>query len=672
MVVRSSAAPPTPWSTSLAQPTIHETAYVHAFSNIIGDVRIGSNVLIAPGTSIRADEGNPFHVGAGTNIQDGVVIHGLEQGRVLGDDQNQYSVWIGSNTSITHKALIHGPAYIGNDCFIGFRSTVFNARIGHGCIVMMHVLIQDVEIPAGRYVPSGAVITTQQQADRLPEVDPEDLNFARHVVGINEALRSGYQCAENVACIRSIREETVQETSGYTPYGSSGDSYSPYKSTNGSGSHDHQESTMRLSTNILQQVRQLLAGGYRIGTEHIDERRFRTNSWKSCQPFSSTREAEVVSALESCLQEHSGEYVRLFGIAQGRQRVGETIIQRPGDQPISESTTTYRPSNSSNGQVTSGGGGSVSGDLQQQVQQLLNQGYYLAVEYANQRQYRANAWKSGPAIHTSRVGEAMGTLQSFLAEHRGEYVRLIGGDPKAKRRVSETLIQTPDGQVAFSSGSSSVTGGSAAVRSTAGNAVSSDLQQQVQQLLNQGFYLAVEYANQRQYRANAWKSGPSIHTSHLGEAMSTLQSFLTEHSGEYVRLIGGDPKAKRRVSEVLIQSPNGQPVAGNGQTAPAYSTPAPSSAPATSGTKLTSETLQQIRQLLAQGHRIGTEYANPRQYKASSWKSGATIQANRESEVIAALENFLAEHDGEYVRLIGIEPKAKRRVLESMIQQPKR
>ena len=83
------AAPPTPWSEDLAEPTVDQTAYVHAFSQIIGDVYIGPNVLVAPGTSIRADEGTPFHIGESTNVQDGVVIHGLEQGRVIGDDHQR-------------------------------------------------------------------------------------------------------------------------------------------------------------------------------------------------------------------------------------------------------------------------------------------------------------------------------------------------------------------------------------------------------------------------------------------------------------------------------------------------------------------------------------------------------------------------------------------------------
>ncbi len=95
MAVRTKAAPPTPWSSDLAEPQVDSSAYVHSFSRLIGDVRVGANVFIAPGSSIRADEGTPFYIGDSTNIQDGVVIHGLEKGRVRGDDGKDYSVWIG-------------------------------------------------------------------------------------------------------------------------------------------------------------------------------------------------------------------------------------------------------------------------------------------------------------------------------------------------------------------------------------------------------------------------------------------------------------------------------------------------------------------------------------------------------------------------------------------------
>ncbi|HEY9806558.1 MAG TPA: ribulose bisphosphate carboxylase small subunit, partial [Candidatus Obscuribacterales bacterium] len=374
----------------MAQPQIHETAYVHSFSNIIGDVRVGASVLIAAGSYIRADEGSPFYIGSGTNIQDGVVIHGLDKGRVIGDDQNQYSVWIGSNASITHKALIHGPAYVGDDCFIGFRSTVFNARVGKGCIVMMHALVQDVEIAPGKYVPSGAVITTQQQADRLPDVEDSDLEFAKHVVGVNDALRSGYLCAEDTACITSIRNKSTEPDT--------------FGEGQGSGSRNHQESTMQLSSEVLQQVRQLMAGGYRIGTEHVDQRRFRINSWQSCAPIQANSESQAIAALEACLAEHQGEYVRLFGIdPKAKQRVSELIIQRPGDPTVtaSSSATSSRsfsnPSSSAghssgkSSSTASTNGGQISADVQQQIRSLIKQGYQIGTEHVDARRFRMNS-----------------------------------------------------------------------------------------------------------------------------------------------------------------------------------------------------------------------------------------------------------------------------------------
>ena len=81
-----------PWSKHLADPQIDPTAYVHSFANVVGDVRIQPGVSVAPGSSIRADEGTPFWIGGNVLIQHGVVIHGLETGRVLGDDDQEYSV----------------------------------------------------------------------------------------------------------------------------------------------------------------------------------------------------------------------------------------------------------------------------------------------------------------------------------------------------------------------------------------------------------------------------------------------------------------------------------------------------------------------------------------------------------------------------------------------------
>jgi carbon dioxide concentrating mechanism protein CcmM len=556
MAVSSTAAPPTPWSRTLAEPEIHETSFVHSFSKVIGDVRVGANVIVAPGTSIRADEGTPFYIGENTNIQDGVVIHGLEQGRVVGDDGNEYSVWIGKNASITHMALIHGPAYVGDNCFIGFRSTVFNARVGAGCIVMMHALIQDVEIPPGKYVPSGAIITSQQQADRLPDVQDQDQQFAHHVVGINQALRAGYLCAADSKCIAPIRDELAKS------YTSNGVTVLELERSNEVAS---------LGAETIDQVRYLLEQGYKIGTEHVDQRRFRTGCWTSCQPIEARSLGEAVSALEGCLAEHSGEYVRLFGIdPKGKRRVLETIIQRPDGTvtaaasfkaPASTGSASYSSYNG-NGNSNGAGVGSISAETVDQIRKLLAGGYRIGMEHVDERRFRTGSWASCSPIEATSTNDVVAALEECIASHQGEYVRLIGIDPKAKRRVLESIIQRPNGPVAASNGQKSYPSSSissapkaTATATASSTRISAEVVDQLRQLLASGYKISAEHVDQRRFRTGSWASCGQIEARSERDAIAVLESYLSEYTGEYVRLIGIDPKAKRRVLETIIQRP---------------------------------------------------------------------------------------------------------------------
>jgi carbon dioxide concentrating mechanism protein CcmM len=539
MAVRNVAAPPTPWSKNLAEPKIHDTAYVHSFSNIIGDVHIGSNVMIAPGTSIRADEGTPFYIGGGSNIQDGVVIHGLEQGRVTGDDDKSYSVWVGKNTSLTHMSLIHGPAYVGDECFIGFRSTVFNARVGNGCIVMMHVLIQDVEIPPGKYIPSGAIITNQQQADRLPDVQDSDVKFATHVIGINDALRTGYRCADNIACLAPIRNEQAKN-SNITQM-----NYSTYAGT-------------QLSSSLADSIRNLLAQGYSVGAEYADARRFRTGSWRTCGPISSTRDSEVIAALSACMADHQGEYVRLIGIdTKAKRRVLEEIVQRPGENGSNGSNGAKTYQSNGNGKVAQGSAssGKLSDATVAQIRGLLAQGYKVGTEHADARRFRTGSWQSGASLQVRNESEAIAALEAVMNEYAGEYVRLIGIDPKAKRRVVEEIIQRPDGPVAQSAKPAGTSSFKAASGSAGSGKLTGKTIDQIRNLLSQGYKIGTEHADARRFRTGSWSSCAPIATNRESEVISALESCMTEHSGDYVRLLGIDSKAKRRVLEEIIQRP---------------------------------------------------------------------------------------------------------------------
>ncbi|MDY6938031.1 MAG: ribulose bisphosphate carboxylase small subunit [Cyanobacteriota bacterium] len=686
MVVRNRAASLTPRSNSLSEPKVHETAYVHSFSNIIGDVRVGANVLIAPGTSIRADGGSPFHIGDGTNVQDGVLIHGLEGGLVVGDDGQEYSAWIGDGTCIAHMALVHGPVYIGSDCFIGFRSTVFNARVGSGSIVMMHVLIQDVEIPPGKYVPSGAVITDQQHADRLPDVRPSDLEFARHVIETNEALRVEHQRVEDSTRAIEARPEMLSGTEQDTMPMEDGS----------------------VNADIAQQVRSLLAQGYKIGTEHADKRRFRTSSWLSCPIIQGRSANEVLSELEACLQDHRGEYVRLIGIdSKAKRRVLEMLIQKPdGSAPSARSSASH--STYSTSAAASGGSyrpvavesGTLSAEAVAQVRSLLRAGHRIGIEHASKRRFKTSSWLSGAPVQATQEDRAIAELEACLSDYAGEYVRLIGIDPNAKRRVAEVLIQHPDDKPVTSRQSAGSTSYTAAGSEAPTGSLSPEIVEEVRSLLRAGYRIGTEHADKRRYKTSSWLSCPIIQSSSEARVLTELQVCLVDHAGEYVRLIGIDPNAKRRVSEVLIQRPGDNPTPAP-TVYPAYPATQASSngsyQASSNGTSrngasyngasyngssyngssngypsssLDTEAIDQIRSLIAQGYKIRTEHANKRRFKTSSWQSGAPIESNRESEAIAQLEACLNAYPGEYVRLIGVDPSAKRRVAETLIQRP--
>jgi len=519
MVVRTTAASPKKRTKSPEETRIDESAKVHTFSNLSGAIEIGARVVIAPGTSIRADEGTPFHIGDDSKIQDGAIIHGLEKSRVVGDDGREYSVWIGRGSCITHMALIHGPAYVGDRCFIGFRSTVFNARIGADCIVMMHALVQDVEIPAGKFVPSGSVITSQQQADRLPDVTEIDRAFTRHIVDIDLApsvpVKAHSPATPAPAAAINIANETLYRNS-VTP--------------------------MSLNTNIRAQVRSLLSQGYKIGIEYADKRRFKTSSWLSAGFIDGGREEQVSQSLEASLRDLQGEYVRLIGVdPAAKRRILEMIIQRPEDTPGEPARTTT---------AVHGGHGNGNGH--------------------------------------------------------------------------------------------------------------SDLSVQVRSLLAQGLKIATEHADKRRFKTSSWLTGPAIETKSEAGIIRDIEAIVTENSDEYVRLIGIDPQAKKRVVEMIIHRPGSAPASNGSGKASSYSAPASNGASHSSSGSLSGETIAQIRSLLAQGYKIGTEHADKRRFKTSSWQSCAPIESNRESDVITALEDCLREHSGEYVRLLGIDAKAKK------------
>lgn len=199
----------TDFSTGGILPVIDKTAYVHPLAAVIGAVRLGRNVMVAPGASVRADEGQPFFIGDDANIQDGVVIHALETelagqpilANLMLVDGVHYAVYVGKRVSLAHQAQLHGPCVVGDETFVGMNAFVFQAEVGRRCVIEPGAIVMGATVASGRYVPAGTAVRTQADADQLPRITG-DYPFARlneGVVHVNVQLARAYRERDRLA-----------------------------------------------------------------------------------------------------------------------------------------------------------------------------------------------------------------------------------------------------------------------------------------------------------------------------------------------------------------------------------------------------------------------------------------------------------------------------------------
>jgi SulP family sulfate permease len=193
-------------------PLVAASAYVHPAATVIGRVVLGEHVHIAADTSVRADEGSPFYIGANTNVQDGVVMHALKDKRVMVAGE-PWAVYVGKNVSLAHNALIHGPCYIGDETFVGFKAVVHDSVVGAHCFIGIGAVVVGVEIPDGRFVPHGRIVDSADAVDALPLVTEVHKEFNEDVVEVNRGLAGAYHARErehtNNAALRTIDQDST-------------------------------------------------------------------------------------------------------------------------------------------------------------------------------------------------------------------------------------------------------------------------------------------------------------------------------------------------------------------------------------------------------------------------------------------------------------------------------
>jgi len=112
-------------------PAVDPTAWIAPTAAVIGDVTIGAGSSVWFHCVLRGDT-NFIRVGAGTNIQDGTIVH-VNAGR--------QATRIGDQVTIGHMAIIHA-------CTLADR-----AFVGMGAIVLDEAVIE-----AGGVLAAGSVL----------------------------------------------------------------------------------------------------------------------------------------------------------------------------------------------------------------------------------------------------------------------------------------------------------------------------------------------------------------------------------------------------------------------------------------------------------------------------------------------------------------------------------
>jgi carbonic anhydrase/acetyltransferase-like protein (isoleucine patch superfamily) len=149
------------------QPVFGADVFLAPTSAVIGDVVIGARVSIWYGAVLRGDV-HSIRIGADTNIQDAVVVHGT---------LDEWPVIVGERVSVGHSATLHG-CVIEDDVLVGIGARVLDGVVvGAGSLIAAGALVREGTIvpPHSLVVGVPAVVKrrlTEREAElirRTPE-----------------------------------------------------------------------------------------------------------------------------------------------------------------------------------------------------------------------------------------------------------------------------------------------------------------------------------------------------------------------------------------------------------------------------------------------------------------------------------------------------------------------
>lgn len=159
-------------------PEVHPTAFVADSAQVVGRVTLGEGSSVWFNTVIRADN-EPMTIGAGSNIQDGSVLH----------SDTGFPLSVGERVTVGHQVVLHGCT-VGDESLIGIGAVVLNgAKIGKHCLVGAGSLVTE-----GKEFPDGSMILGSP-AKVVRQLTPEQIDglrrSAQHYIANAQRFQAG-------------------------------------------------------------------------------------------------------------------------------------------------------------------------------------------------------------------------------------------------------------------------------------------------------------------------------------------------------------------------------------------------------------------------------------------------------------------------------------------------
>lgn len=165
------------------QPILGASVYIDESAVVIGDVTLGDDVSIWPATVVRGDV-ESITIGAGTNVQDGSVLHVSHAGRF---SSQGHPLIIGKGVTIGHKAVVHACT-VGNYCLIGIGAIIMDDAVLEDYVMLGAAAL----VTPGKRLESGYLYvgSPAKQVRPLTESEKQFLEYSsQHYVHLkNEHL----------------------------------------------------------------------------------------------------------------------------------------------------------------------------------------------------------------------------------------------------------------------------------------------------------------------------------------------------------------------------------------------------------------------------------------------------------------------------------------------------